>query len=62
MTFAGGEQAFLTVMYGPLAGFLFVWTNTLILNPGGNAAIALFCAEFFVVQLSKYVLNLLWFS
>ena len=50
---AGGEQAYLTKMYCPLVGFLFVWTNTLILNPGGLAAISLYCAEYIVVNIQK---------
>ena len=53
---AGGEQAYLTKMYCPLVGFLFVWTNTLILNPGGLAAISLYCAEYIVVNIQKLVL------
>ncbi|XP_063686612.1 b(0,+)-type amino acid transporter 1-like isoform X1 [Bolinopsis microptera] len=50
---SGGEQAYLTKMYCPLVGFLFVWTNTLILNPGGLAAISLYCSEYIVVNIQN---------
>jgi len=58
ITVSGGEQAYLTKMYCPMIGFLFVWTNTLILNPGGLAVISLYCAEFITVNIYQgYSMN-----
>jgi APA family basic amino acid/polyamine antiporter len=45
MPATGGEYAYLTATYGPLAGFLFGWTTLLVVQAGGQAAVAIVFAK-----------------
>jgi APA family basic amino acid/polyamine antiporter len=45
----GGEYAYLSKTYGPLAGFLFGWTSFWVVQAGGMAAVCLIFAENFQV-------------
>jgi APA family basic amino acid/polyamine antiporter len=45
MPATGGEYAYLRTTYGPLAGFLFGWTTLLVVQAGGQAAVAIVFAK-----------------
>jgi APA family basic amino acid/polyamine antiporter len=45
MPATGGEYAYLKATYGPLAGFLFGWTTLLVVQSGGQAAVAIVFAK-----------------
>src|SRR5580698_8231691 len=45
MPATGGEYAYLRTTYGPLAGFLFGWTTLLVVQSGGQAAVAIVFAK-----------------
>src|SRR5277367_6193149 len=42
----GGEYVYLRDTYGPLAGFLFGWTTLLVVQAGGQAAVAIVFAKY----------------
>lgn len=44
----GGAQVYLSKIFGEWAGFLFTWTATLVLKPGGAAIIAIIFGEYMV--------------
>src|SRR5687767_13481928 len=43
---AGGQYVYLKEAFGPLWGFLFGWTWSLIVQPGSIAAVAIACTRF----------------
>jgi APA family basic amino acid/polyamine antiporter len=45
----GGEYAYLTQTYGPLAGFLFGWTSLLVVQAGGMAFVTMVFARYFLI-------------
>jgi len=45
MPATGGEYVYLRTSYGPLAGFLFGWTTLLVVQAGGQAAVAIVFAK-----------------
>lgn len=45
----GGEYAYLTQTYGPLAGFLFGWTSLLVVQAGGMAFVVMIFAKYFLI-------------
>jgi len=45
----GGEYVYLRESYGPLVGFLFGWTTLLVVQTGGQAAVAIIFAKNFNV-------------
>ena len=45
MPATGGEYAYLRTTYGPLVGFLFGWTTLLVVQAGGQAAVAIVFAK-----------------
>ncbi|KAL4782294.1 amidase signature domain-containing protein [Aspergillus varians] len=44
----GGAQAYLSKIFGELAGFLFTWCAVLVLKPGGAAIISIIFGEYVV--------------
>lgn len=48
----GGEYAYLTQTYGPLAGFLFGWTSLLVVQAGGMAFVVMIFAKYFLILTS----------
>ncbi|XP_063078334.1 b(0,+)-type amino acid transporter 1-like [Engraulis encrasicolus] len=43
---SGGEYPYLMEAFGPVLGFLYCWTNIIVLRPSSFAIIALSCAEY----------------
>ena len=43
---SGGQYAYLTEAYGPVWGFLFGWTGSVVINPASIAAIAVAFAQY----------------
>lgn len=44
----GGAQAYLSKIFGELAGFLFTWCSVFVLKPGSSAIIAIIFGEYIV--------------
>lgn len=44
----GGAQAYLSKIFGELAGFLFTWVSVFVLKPGGAAIISIIFGEYLV--------------
>jgi amino acid transporter len=43
---SGGDQVYLTKMYGPVVGFLYVWINVIVMFPGGFAIETITISEY----------------
>jgi amino acid transporter len=43
---SGGDQVYLTLMYGPLMGFMYAWMNIIAMFPGGLAVTAITLTEY----------------